>query len=307
MRNAFINELSKLAKNNENIMLLTGDLGYGIFEDFEQKFPNQFINCGVAEQNMIGVAAGLASEAKRVFVYSIANFPTFRCLEQIRNDICYHGLPVTIVSIGSGFSYGTLGYSHYAIEDIAIMRCLPGLRIFSPVDPNSVIESLNLILQESSPAYIRLGKNGEENLKNYSTKNVEKLSVRIPGVENLVLSTGSISYEVEKAVEHIVKLTNIKICFATVTQLKPLNLDLSFIKQFHKIITIEEHTLSGGFGSIINDFVVRNALSCKLYNIGLEDKLHKTIGSLDYMRNINSLDYNSLLKTICSFIEDKKS
>jgi transketolase len=152
MRNAFIQGLSKLAENDKNIMLLTGDLGYGIFEDFEKKFPNQFLNCGVAEQNMIGVAAGLASEGKRVFVYSIANFPTFRCLEQIRNDICYHGLPVTIVSIGSGFSYGTLGYSHYAIEDIAIMRCLPGLRIFSPVDPNSVIDSLNLTLQEFAPS-----------------------------------------------------------------------------------------------------------------------------------------------------------
>ena len=306
MRNAFIQGLSKLAENDKNIMLLTGDLGYGIFEDFERKFPNQFLNCGVAEQNMIGVAAGLASEGKRVFVYSIANFPTFRCLEQIRNDICYHGLPVTIVSIGSGFSYGTLGYSHYAIEDITIMRCLPGLRIFSPVDPNSVKDSLNLSLQEFAPAYIRLGKNGEENLKSHSTKNDEKMSVRIPGVENLILSTGSLSHEVEKAVENIVKLTNIKICFATVTQLKPLNLDLSFIKQFHKIITIEEHTLLGGFGSIINDFVVRNTLSCKLYNIGIEEKLHKTIGSLDYMRKINSLDHTSLFKTICGLIEDKK-
>lgn len=303
MRNTFVQKLIELAENQKNIMLLTGDLGYGVFDEFEKKFPNQFINCGVAEQNMIGVAAGLASEGKKVFVYSIANFSTFRCLEQIRNDICYHNFPVTIVSVGAGFSYGTLGYSHYAIEDISIIRSLPGMRILSPVDPSSVKKSLDLIVNSASPTYLRLGKNGELNLKVTSENDIENLNVNILGKYNLIISTGSISSEVEKAVNFILNQKDESICFATLNQLKPLNLNLIFLNKFKKIITIEEHTLSGGFGSIINDFIIKNELNINVLNIGIEEKVHHLIGSMEYMRKINGLDLESLIEKIINFIK----
>jgi transketolase len=303
MRNTFVQKLIELAENQKNIMLLTGDLGYGVFDEFEKKFPNQFINCGVAEQNMIGVAAGLASEGKKVFVYSIANFSTFRCLEQIRNDICYHNFPVTIVSVGAGFSYGTLGYSHYAIEDISIIRSLPGMRILSPVDPSSVKKSLDLIVNSASPTYLRLGKNEELNLKVTPENDIENLNVNILGKDNLIISTGSISSEVEKAVNLILNQKDEGICFATLNQLKPLNLNLIFLNKFKKIITIEEHTLSGGFGSIINDFIIKNELNIKVLNIGIEEKLHHLIGSMEYMRKINGLDLESLIEKIINFIK----
>jgi transketolase len=302
MRKAFVDQLCEIASQNSDLMLLTGDLGYNVFEEFEEKYPNQYINCGVAEQNMVGLAAGLASERKKVFVYSIANFSTFRCLEQIRNDICYHNFPVTIVSVGAGFSYGTLGYTHYAIEDISIMRSLPGMRILSPADPNDVVASMKLIMNSPSPTYLRLGKNGENNISKLPTKNVDKLNVVIDGVDYLIVTTGAISSEVKQVTEELNIDYKGSICFATLTQLKPLDLELSFVKKFNKIITIEEHTLIGGLGSIINDFVLSNTLGTRVLNIGLEDKLHNKIGSTEYMRKLNNISKNDIFKRILHFI-----
>ena len=134
MRDSFITELKKQAENNEKIILITADLGFKIFDDFKQELPKQFINVGVAEQNMTEVASGLALEGFKVFTYSIGNFSTLRCLEQIRNDICYHELDITVVSSGAGFSYGQLGISHFATEDLAIMSALPNMSVFVPAD-----------------------------------------------------------------------------------------------------------------------------------------------------------------------------
>ena len=145
MRDAFIKKLALMASSDEKIFLLVGDLGYGVVDDFAKSFPKQFLNAGVAEQNMMGMAAGLAHSGYKVFVYSIANFPTIRCLEQIRNDVCYHNLDVTIVAIGAGFGYGTLGYSHFAIEDLAVLRCLPNLNIYSPGDSYELEVALDQI------------------------------------------------------------------------------------------------------------------------------------------------------------------
>jgi transketolase len=305
MRNAFADQLCEIASQNSDLMLLTGDLGYNVFEEFEKRFPKQYINCGVAEQNMVGLAAGLASEQKKVFVYSIANFSTFRCLEQIRNDICYHKFPVTIVSVGAGFSYGTLGYTHYAVEDISVMRSLPGMRILSPADPNDVVASMKLIMSSPSPTYLRIGKTGEANISQLPSKDIDKLNVVFNGENNLIITTGSISSEVKQAAEELNKDYKGLICFATLTQLKPLKLELNFIKKFKKIITIEEHTLLGGLGSIINDFVLSNNLNARVLNIGLEDIIHDKIGSTEYMRQLNNISKSDLFDRIHHFIVNK--
>lgn len=161
MRNAFIEELASLAANNDRIVLIVGDLGYSVVEPFAECFPDRFINAGVAEQNMLGLAAGMASEGCQVFVYSIANFPTFRCAEQIRNDVDYHKLPVTIVSVGGGLAYGNLGYSHHAVQDYGLMRLMPNMLIAAPGDPMEVRACMRYLNSHPQPSYLRLGKAGE--------------------------------------------------------------------------------------------------------------------------------------------------
>ena len=158
MRNTFINELTKITSSNTNTMLLVGDLGFSVVEKFCKKFPNNFINAGIAEQNMSGIAAGLASEGFRVFTYSIGNFNTFRCAEQIRNDIDYHNFGVTIVSVGGGLSYGSLGYSHHLIQDYALMRSFPNMTLYTPASSIQVKQCLKEIFRSKSPGYLRLGR-----------------------------------------------------------------------------------------------------------------------------------------------------
>lgn len=304
MRNTFIEKLTNLAEADPNIMFLTGDLGFGVVENFESKFPKQFLNCGVAEQNMIGMAAGLASEGKKVFVYSIANFPTFRCLEQIRNDVCYHELPVTIVAIGSGFSYGSLGYTHQALEDISIMRSLPGLRILSPTDPKEVKECLDLIISDPQPTYLRLGKNGENNLTSEMGRNIEKLNFYNKNKKCLVVTTGSISEECMTAVEKLNDEFKDAFCFSTLTQLKPLTIKKEEIQNFEFVVTVEEHSVVGGLGSIINDFIILNNLKMNVLNIGCPDKIMHQIGSTNYLRSQYGLDSQSLLNKIRDFVKN---
>lgn len=161
MRNAFIEELVAAAKLNDRIVLMVGDLGFGVVEPFSSCFPERFINAGVAEQNMMGVAAGMASEGMQVFVYSIANFPTFRCAEQIRNDVAYHQLPVTVVAVGGGLAYGNLGYSHHAVQDYGLMRSMPNILIAAPGDPMEVRACVRYLIANPQPSYLRLGKAGE--------------------------------------------------------------------------------------------------------------------------------------------------
>jgi transketolase len=161
MRSAFIDELINAAEEKDNIAFVVGDLGFGVIEPFLKRFPKRFINAGVAEQNMMGLAAGMASEGIHVFVYSIANFPTFRCAEQIRNDVDYHNLPVTVVAVGGGVAYGNLGYSHHAVQDYALLRAMPNMMIAAPGDPLEVRACMRYLVNNPQPSYLRLGKAGE--------------------------------------------------------------------------------------------------------------------------------------------------
>jgi transketolase len=222
MRNAFIAELTILAASDPRIMLIVGDLGYGVVDEFAKTMPEQFLNAGVAEQNMIGVAAGLASVGRKVFVYSIANFPTFRALEQIRNDICYHGLDVTVVAVGAGVAYGAHGYTHHAVEDISIMRALPDMTVLSPADPLEAKLVARFAVENSGPKYVRLGKNGESDLHTpdlLNSKLVSPLVVR-QGADLTIASTGAIASECRMAAE-ILEESGIKTQVLTFPIIKP--------------------------------------------------------------------------------------
>src|SRR5438876_9433678 len=169
MRAAFIRTLSELAEHDLRIKLIVGELGFGVVESFAERFPKQFLNAGVAEQNMTGIAAGMALSGKVVFTYSIANFPTLRCLEQVRNDVCYHNANVKIVAVGGGFAYGSLGATHHATEDLAIMRALPEMTVVAPGDPVEAEAATDAIAAHAGPCYLRLGRAGESRVHRAST------------------------------------------------------------------------------------------------------------------------------------------
>jgi transketolase len=262
MRDTFIAELVKQARINKNIILMVGDLGFSVVEPFQEEFPDRFINAGVAEQNMMGVAAGMASEGCHVFVYSIANFPTFRCAEQIRNDVDYHKLPVTIVSVGGGLSYGNLGYSHHAIQDYALMRAMPNMLIASPGDPSEVAACVRYITYNPQPTYLRLGKAGERTLHDDSLELAPGRWVSLKndnlGSQNALLATG---YGLQIAATWLKnpRYENWSLYSLPLWGMKFKEIQSAQVGKFQKIVTVEDHLLDGGFGSWMLESLIKRS------------------------------------------------
>jgi transketolase len=252
MRNAFIEELIAAAENNQNIALVVGDLGYGVVEPFAKRFPTRFFNAGVAEQNMMGLSAGLASEGFHVFVYSIANFPTFRCAEQIRNDVDYHLLPVTVVAVGGGLAYGNLGYSHHAVQDYALMRVMPNLLIAAPGDPMEVRACMRYLTSNPQPSYLRLGKAGEpclhQNIPEVSPGKWLSIQEGSEGASTF-LTTGATMDMVSKIINKLSNINKYSHMSMPLWSMKTKKLQAEQIEKFNKVITVEDHLMDGGFGS----------------------------------------------------------
>jgi transketolase len=253
VRDVFVSVLTELAPQHPELLLLTGDLGFGVLNDFIAHFPRQFLNVGVAEQNMSGLAAGLALEGHRVFTYSIGNFPTLRCLEQIRNDICYHDANVKIVCIGGGMSYGAVGFSHHATEDLAILRSLPGMLVLSPCDLWETAEATRHLLAHRGPAYLRLDKSAalatvrhDEIFRPGSIRTVRE------GSDVTLAATGGILGEALLAADTLAE-QGIHCRVLSVHTIKPLDTDTlaSAASGTGGIISIEEHTVDGGLGGAI--------------------------------------------------------
>jgi transketolase len=250
MRTAFIESLIEQARLHENIFLLVGDLGYSVVEKFRDEFPSRFLNAGVAEQNMVGVAAGLASEGWHVFTYSIANFPTLRCLEQIRNDVCYHNLPVTTVSVGAGVAYGNLGYSHHAVQDIAIMRSLPRMKVLGPADPSEARACVSHLAEVPGPSYLRLGKAGEKTLMSQSPISASPTLVHSGATPVALVATGSV-LEVALEAARLARGAARPAVFS-MPWLAPLGSgDLACLADYQRIICLQEHVSEGGLGDIL--------------------------------------------------------
>jgi transketolase len=298
MRDAFVIELLSVARQDPNIMLIVGDLGYGVVDEFARALPDQFLNAGVAEQNMVGMAAGLATSGYRVFVYSIANFPTLRALEQIRNDVCYHDLNVTIVSVGAGVSYGTLGYSHHAVEDISIMRALPNMRVLCPADSLEAKAAVHDVLAHSGPAYVRLGKSGEP-IIHVEIPTTLTCPIRIgTGSDVLLIGTGAVVAECVEAAKILAK-SGLSVGTLSCPTVKPMDTTwLNDVPQTVFLVTVEEHTLDGGFGSAVLEQT--NALSRprRVLRIGLKNRFQSQVGSQGYLRSLHGLDAAQIAETV---------
>jgi transketolase len=296
MRTAFINQLIDEAKKNNKVFLLVGDLGFSVVETFAELFPDRYLNVGIAEQNMAGIASGLAMEGYCVFIYSIANFPTLRCMEQIRYDICYHNLNVKIVAVGGGFAYGALGASHHATEEIGMLRTIPNLVVCAPGDPMETKAVTTFVTNHNGPCYMRVGKAGEPDVHTNGT--TLKLSLGdILKIRNddetAVFSTGAML----KYVVDFVEKNNIKTSIYSFPFIKPVNkVILAEILNAHKkIITIEEHQAQGGFGSAIlelmNDLREDGYLTKLpiIKRIAIPDKFYSVAGSQDHLRKLAGL------------------
>ena len=286
MRDSFIRSLLELAKEDRSIELITGDLGFGVLKPFWEAVPDQFINVGIAEQNMTSIAAGMALEGKTVFTYSIGNFPTLRCLEQIRNDCAYHGANVKIVCIGGGYVYGSLGMSHHATEDLAVMRSLPDVAVFAPADKVEAAEVARAVAKHPGTCYIRLGRGGEavirESIDNF------RIGKAIPvctGSRVAIFSTGDIYGEVAAARE-ILERSGITPTIYTFPTVKPLDEEtIQRCAASHElIVTCEEHNLSGGFGSAVAEVLAQTASSARLLRLGIPDTYCTAVGDQSHLR-----------------------
>jgi transketolase len=300
MRDHFVKRLSQLAATDPRIMLLTADLGFGVLTDFAAKFPKQFLNVGVAEQNMTGVATGLALEGLIVFTYSIGNFPTLRCLEQIRNDIAYHEANVKIVSVGSGFSYGSLGMSHHATEDISIMRAIPGITIFSPGDRWEAMEATEAAVRTNGPCYLRLDKSAAGSNEAPGEKFVPgEPRLRRSGNDLTIVATGGIVEEAIKAAE-ILAQQNLQARIFSLHTIRPFDPSaiLAAARETAGLITLEEHTVEGGLGGLIAETLLEHGVSPRRFKrMGLRNGFSSIVGSQAYLRKRYELDAAAIVKT----------
>lgn len=299
MRTTFIQTLEQLAETDSRIWLVTGDLGFSVLERFRDRFPNRYINVGVAEQNMIGIAAGLAESGRCVFTYSIANFATLRCLEQIRNDVCYHNANVKVVSVGGGLSYGPQGYTHHGIEDLAILRTLPGITVVAPGDPVETDLAVRALAATGGPAYLRLGKASEPTVHatNPRFELGRVIHVR-EGRDVCLLTTGAMLAPATAAAERL-EQHGVRVAVWSVPTLKPLDTVAirNAAKRYPVLITAEEHTIVGALGSAVAEILAEHADERPLFRrYALPDRLHHLIGSQEFLRQTLAGDLESFIR-----------
>jgi len=308
MRTAFIDALFEVAQYDKRIVLMVGDLGFGVVNSFMEHLPDQFVNAGVAEQNMTGMAAGMALSGKVVFTYSIANFPTLRCLEQIRNDVCYHNANVRVVSVGGGMAYGSLGPSHHATEDIAIMRSLPNLVVLAPGDPIEAKLATQFLANYQGPAYLRLGRAGEPTVHTSPPQfDLGKAIVLCEGRDICLISTGGMLYNTMKAAETLGQ-QGIRARVLSMPTVKPLDVDAVMIaaSETEAIFTIEEHSVIGGLGGAVAEILMEAEIRPRYFKrIGLNGQFSSIVGDQEYLHSQYGLDVVGIVKSVQSVLLSK--
>jgi transketolase len=307
VRTAFVNTLFELAKHDRRIVLMTGDLGFNVVEQFMKELPNQFVNAGVAEQNMTGMAAGMALSGKIVFTYSIANFPTFRCLEHIRNDVCYHEANVKVVSVGGGFAYGSMGATHFATEDLGVMRMLPGMTIVAPGDPVETEQATRALVELAAPCYLRLGKAGEPVVHKSPITFVVGKAIRVrEGRELTLISTGGMLQNVVAAAE-ILDAEGLHARVLSMHTLKPLDEEaiLSAAADTSAVFTIEEHSIIGGLGSAVAEVLSENDGHVPFKRLGIPSRFAPRVGSQEYMLAEHGLGADQIAASVKRFVTSR--
>ena len=303
MRDAFAKEMKSLVEEKDNVVLLSGDIGNRMFDGIKKSRPEQFINCGIAEANMMSMAAGMALSGIRPVIYTITPFTTVRCLEQIKIGVAYHQAPVVIVGTGSGLSYAELGPTHHSLEDMAVIRTIPNINVLAPVDKIELVFQLREAIESPLPTYIRIGKKGEPDLCESNTKyGIGKANILREGEKYLLLGVGPIIGEALKAAE-ILKSEGIDLCVVSMGGVAPL--DFEFLskmisKNFTHWITLEEHGIIGGLGTSIIEWLsdTDNSRQINLKRLGVPKLFINKLGNQEFTRNQLELDCYGIKKQI---------
>lgn len=307
MRDTFIAELARQVEADPSIMLITGDLGFKVLDDYRQRFPDNFLNAGVAEQNMTGLAVGMALSGRKVFTYSIGNFPTLRCLEQLRNDACYHGANVNVVVIGAGFSYGALGFSHHATEDVSILRALPGMTVVTPCDLWETTEATKALVAQPGPSCLRLDKmKARPTNRKGETFAVGKVRPIHTGGEVAVLASGGVLEEALAARE-VLASENVGVSVYSAHSIKPWDEQsiIEIAKAHDAVVTLEEHLIQGALGGAVAETLLEAGVVPKRFKrVGLDNEISSVVGSQPYLRAHFGLDAVSLAETIRTVVTD---
>ncbi len=298
IRDAFFDELYDIACKDKQVILLTADMSAHSIEKFKTNLPTQFINTGISEQNTISVAAGLALSGKKVFVYSIIPFITMRCYEQIKIDLCCMNLPVTIIGVGSGFSYAGDGPTHYGVQDIALMRVLPKMKILNPSDAYLAKKCAEIAYESDTPVYVRLDKerldiihaDGIDYSKGYCNFSY--------GKDLMIISTGIIMQKALTVADELKKY-NISAVIIELYQIKPITKEfIDMILSSKRIVTIEENNLTGGIGSLISEIICDNNLYIPIKRLAIEDIECFEVGDRNKLYQHFGLDVNSIVQKI---------
>lgn len=295
MRIVFANTLVDLAQKDQRICFITPDMGYSIIDDFQNTFPERYFNIGIAEQNVIAVAAGMALAGFKPYVYSVIPFIIHRCLEQIRVNVAYAKTDVKIIGIGSGFEYGSAGATHYGMEDISIMRSLPDMDIFAPGDMYEMAEITKLTAKNDRPAYIRIGRHNHADMNTDKKIEIGKASVISKGKDIAFIATGNMVHIAKDYADEL-KKRGITPTVVSMHTIKPFDADciLSLAETHSRFFTFEEHTVIGGLGSAVAEVLAESGKNARLKRIGINDEFSHLVGNTAYIRRQYKLDLNGV-------------
>ena len=310
MRTAFFKTLVDLAAADRRITLVVGDLGFGNVEVFAERYPSQFVNAGVAEQHMTGLAAGLGLSGRIVFTYSIGNFPTIRCLEQIRNDVCYHDANVKVVAVGGGFVYGSLGPTHHATEDLAIMRALPNMVVVAPGDPVESAAATRAIAMHAGPCYLRLGRAGEATVHQSDVPFVLGRAIQLTaGTDVTIISTGGMLQTAARVAAELCA-DRIGVRLLSMHTVSPIDTDAirAAARETGAIVTVEEHSIVGGLGGAVAEILAElNPDRPRFLRLGLPSAFSSVAGTQNYLRRRAGLDSDGIGQAVRTLLLDGRN
>ena len=303
MRNAFIDTVIEACLQRDDIFIISGDAGLGVFDDFQKQRPDRFLNLGIAEQNMIGCAAGMALTGFRVYVYNIVPFVLYRCYEQVRNDICYQQLPVTLIGIGSGLTYSPMGMTHYSVEDLGIAQTLPNLHVFSPADPAEAESAARVTLAGDSPTYVRLAKRGEPRIHLDAPPDVTRPLRLVDGSDVALVFHGTVVNEVMAAQETLSEM-GVSVQVISLPQIAPCPMDRlnAMLADVGQVVSVEEHFVDSGLGSRLAYWHAAHRPEWKLSCLGIKPEYIHVIKKQDGMRQHYGLTAEHIVSHVCGLL-----